>query len=782
MKRPLFAVCLAITCVIACYYWLNPPLLQDRVSAGAEEILLYGRVDRKENRISYGKEQLILYLTEYSVYSDNSIDSEFNASVLQEKSTKGTNQIMCYMPSTTGEPKTGSFVLVRGKPEDFDTASNPGEFDSRLYYATLGIDFCVKSAEVLWESDTYSVLKEGLWKVRCRCRERLDEVLSEEAASVQKAMLLGDKTAPDGEVKALYQDGGIAHILAISGLHISIIGMGFYRLLRKMGMPIWLSAMLGSTCILAYGIMTGAGVSTGRAMGMFLIRMLAEILGRSYDMLTALGVLLLVMVLRQPLYVCHSGFLLSFTALFGIGLLYPALERGDREQKADKKPKRYREGLRKWGAKLAVTVKGNFLTSLSVTLATLPVTFWFFYETPVYGVVLNLLVLPWMPAVLYMGLGILFLPKGVWLQIPAWIVEGILEMVRRLCEYSLSLPGQNFIRGRPKVWQVVVYVALLVAVLFCSKKRGKGGMSLPLKGRLAVLGAAVFVLCVKCPEDAKITFLDVGQGDSICIQTAGGNAYLIDCGSSSQSQVGKYVVAPFLKYEGISYLEAVIITHPDADHCNGLENLLEEGYAGRIGVVLLPDILEADKTEAYLELESLATSYKIPVGYLSEGMAWQDDNLTFTCLHPGKAGYANDGGSGTGTAALDDNEYSVVLHVEGDGFSALLTGDVEDEGEKKLAEVLAAKGIDSVTALKVAHHGSRNSTTEDFLEVLDAGVAIISCGAGNTYGHPHEETLLRLLEDGAVILTTSECGAVTIKFGESGVTCEMQKAVQTPLN
>lgn len=798
MKRPLLAVCLTITCVIALWYRFYPPPLSEHVPEGTAECMIYGRIERKENRSYYGKEQLILYLTDYTVFSEknsNYFSSSAQLSVQEQSAKQEITQprdltcrtwqkngrtgkkVVCYVnigPEKTAQEtqkeeasqkeevsqkeeasqKTGSFILLRGKPEDFNRPGNPGEFDSRLYYASQGIDFCVKNGEVLWESDSYSAFRETLWELRRTLEKKIDSALGAEAASVMKTMLLGNRQELDKEIKALYQAGGIAHILAISGLHISLIGMGFYRLLRKGSLPIWFSALTAGMCIWVYGIFTGAGVSAKRAVGMFLIRMLAEILGRGYDMLTALGVLLLFLVLQQPLYLYHSGFLLSFSALFGIGLLLPALNGKGR------KPKRYSQGLSKWLWTAGENVRQNFLSSLSVTAATLPVSCWYFYEFPIYGVLLNLLVLPLMPAVMYLGFCILLMPEGIRMSLPAFLLEWLLNLFAWLCHKSLQLPGQTFVRGRPEIWQMILYVALLLAAVW--RKAGHGGKW---KKWLLLIGA-IFLLCFKPRGSVEITFLDVGQGDSICIQTDSGSAYLVDCGSSSRSDVGKNVVASFLKYKGISYLNAVIITHPDTDHCNGLEGLLTAGYEGRIGVLFLPAVDEECKNENYLALEQMAATYGIAVGYLAKGMTWQDGQMTFTCLHPQKdAENAEEPDDGF---YADSNAYSVVLHVKTGDFSALLTGDVEGEGEIQLTQTLQEEGIKEIALLKVAHHGSKYSTTEAFLESLDVGVAVISCGEGNWYGHPHAETLERLLKEGAVIWSTPKQGAITLRIKRNG--------------
>lgn len=752
MKRPLLAACLAIVCIIGIYYFIFPPALPAAAPAEGEKVFLYGRIDRKESRIFYGKEQFILYLSDVSVF-----DSETALKSGQEISSDNKwNQIMCYVLPNQCKLRSGSFVLLCGKPEDFRRPTNPGEFDSRLYYRSVGIDFCVKSAEILWESASYSRAKEFLQKVRMLGEARLDYVLEERYASVLKTMLLGNKRALDEEVKGLYQENGIAHILAISGLHISLLGMGLYGGLRKTGVPIWLAAPVCIIGILAYGELVGAGVSALRAIGMFLIRMVAEILGRSYDMLTALGVLMLFMVLGQPLYLFHSGFLLSFSSLFGIGLLYPALERGRKEKREGALV--YREGWKKriYGAKEWLCK--SFWVSFSVTVANLPVTLWYFYEVPVYSVLLNLVVIPFMTVLMYLGIGLLIIPAGGWLKAPALCVEGILWLYETLCRGSENLPGHTWILGRPKMWQMILFVILVWGIMQKGIWQKKEKYLRWLDLRKGLLVVAVFVICARVPENFQITFLDVGQGDGICIRTERGKTYLVDCGSSSKSEVGKYTLAPFLKCQGVREIEAVFITHPDEDHFSGLAGLLEEGYGRRIKRLVLPDIAAGDKDEDFAALEALAEQYGIPVGYLSAGMEWQDGAVRFLCLHPPAE-----------ISGLESNSYSQVLYLEQGDFSVLLTGDVEGTGEDMLMKQLTERGIGEVTVLKVAHHGSKYSTSEKFLEQVSPKVAVISCGADNSYGHPHAQTLERLWGVGSVVFTTPECGAVTVENGKSVV-------------
>lgn len=208
--------------------------------------------------------------------------------------------------------------------------------------------------------------------------------------------------------------------------------------------------------------------------------------------------------------------------------------------------------------------------------------------------------------------------------------------------------------------------------------------------------------------------------------------------------MGKYRIIPFLKYRGRNVLDYVFITHMDEDHVNGIEELLGQEIGGiDIGHLVLPDLETRD--ERFGKIEKMAQRRGIPLIYLRRGMVIQAGDLSVKCLYPEK-----------GNAGEEKNESSVVLRLEYQKFSALLTGDLEGRGE----ETVMKTGGDSVTLLKVAHHGSSNSSGEEFLRTFRPGISVISCGRGNTYGHPHAEVLERLA--GSMILRTDQDGAVTV--------------------
>lgn len=677
----------------------------------------------------------------------------------QQQSFSFNKKLICEYGETA--PRIGSSVKAVGIFRCFPEATNPGEFDSAAYYQSIGIYGKLTDITVLTEGDNYSVWQETLFQLREYFRGRLYRIFPEKEASVMTAMLLGDKSGLDEETKRLYQDNGIIHILSISGLHITIIGMSIYKMLRRIGVPVWVASVAGGVILLLYGVMTGMSISACRAIGMFLIKMLAEITGRTYDMLTAMGVLAAGMVAAGPLYLQNAGFLLSYGAILGIGVLYPVLL-GEETTEA---VQRYEE--RKWKRvigeilkKCKAGLKQSMLSGLSVTMTTLPILLWFYYQVPTYSVLLNLLVLPFMTMVMLTGLIAMLVPGlGIVGTVDCMILGGY----EWLCRSFEQLPFSTWNPGRPEVWQVIAYYGGIMVVLWLH--RHGTGLS-----KSIILTIAVIVIGIDFPKETTVTFLDVGQGDCICVQLDSGENYLFDCGSSSRSKIGEYVLLPYLRYYGINHIDAVFVSHPDGDHCNGVTELLANGDAWGItvGELILPDVCagvnaqcdtgvrESELQELVEAAENATQKTEMIVSTIKAGDYWERENCRFLCLHPPK-----------NTLIADSNAYSQCFYIELErGLKLLLTGDVEDIGEELLIRELQERNISDVSVLKVAHHGSKYSTSEAFLRQVQPRVAVISCGRNNRYGHPHEETLERLENVGSTVLNTPEYGAVTIEIGK----------------
>lgn len=656
-----------------------------------------------------------------------------------------------------------------------------------------------------------------------------------------------------------------------------------------------MSAIISGIFVVLFGVMTGNSVSATRAIVMFVCAVNAQVLGRRYDILSAVSLSAIIVILKNPYVIANSGFLLSFMAIAGVAVVTDGFSV-------------------KWLKWLTGPV--------AIQLATLPIILWFYYEVPVYSVFLNLIVVPLMSLIMISALGcgmlgLICIPAG---GVFAGAGHYILILFQYGSELMLSLPGSVFVAGRPELWQVMVYYILLFlfsqrkrvvvwiekrAVRKCGEAEGevkkhrevgreavKGGArkgeAEKLETGKCVMGAniflrsllviAVIILLSRGRSGLEVTFLDVGQGDAIFISLPNGGNVFIDGGSTSSKNIYEKVIEPFLKYKGVRRLDFLFLTHSDADHENGWAQALS-------GNAYIPDIynlvLNGSDYSKYLELRERALKYgaseygaleygaveygiseygTVGYGALEYGtveygalggdtseygisgygiskytgaLAWlnnagadeinarmegivdiddvediediediattlADRGTEILCAEYGmeyvfgecsivslnEPGHSDanananvdrkaykTGFSKTGTGE-SENDNSIVLLLQYKGKSILFTGDMTSKMEADVAEAVRYCGVDSLSILKVGHHGSKYSSSEEFLASIMPQAAVISCAARNTYGHPHKETLQRLEDVGALVLRTDEGGAVIAKIRASGA--EMQ--------
>lgn len=630
--------------------------------------------------------------------------------------------IYAYLPSGESYP-IGCELSLYGTIYQLNKADNPGQFDAEGFYQSQGILYTFQAEKILGCDDQAS-FGEIPVKVREALAERLEAVYEERDAGILKAVLLGDKSSLRKEDQLLYQKNGISHLLAISGLHISLIGMSVYKFLRKCRLTFAEAALPSGLLLLFYGMMTGFGVSVVRAVCMFLVMIFADVLGRTYDMASAMSLAAIVILLQNPLQAFQAGFLLSFGAVFGICCVHPVLHSVFQPKKKRTK---------------------TLLFSLSVSFVTYPLTVHFFYEYSLYSLFLNFIVIPCMPFVMIFGAlgllgGCIYAPFGKIMGFPAHVLLSFYEI---LGEGALKLPWAVLRPGREEVWQMAVFFLLLVAgLLFLWYGRRKiYAVFLPL---------AILIVSLRFRSGLEFTMLDVGQGDGLFLRIPKGICCLVDGGSSNVKQVGEYRILPYLKYEGVSTLDYVILTHLDEDHMSGIREILEmvgtkDGV--RIEGLLFPDIEMKD--EKYRKLWRLAEEKGVRVGKIGSGDVFYGKDWKMECLYPAK-----------GSFCADKNDGSTVLELEYGQFSMLLTGDLGLKGERLLLEEKRLKDID---VWKVSHHGSKNSGSMEFLEVIRPNLSLISAGKKNRYGHPSKELLKRLSVIGSQINTTVEGGALSVK-------------------
>ena len=664
--------------------------------------------------------------------------------------------------------KIGNIIKVRGKLRQFEEAANKGNFDSRKYYLSLGFYGKIEAGTIEIINSNYSGIRQGLYELRMEIIERLEKLCSDNKGifsiinnknGIIGAIILGDKTDLDSDIKELYSVSGIAHILAISGLHISFIGMAIYRLLRRRFRFLF-SAAVSIPVVLSFGIMSGFGISTIRAIIMFILKIMGEVLGRKYDAITAISLAGLVLLVQNPFVVCNSGFQMSFGAIIAIVLILPIVEE-----------------ILNTDNKIIKVLSANFTISLVMN----PILAWNYYELPTFSFLLNIVVVPLMSVVIVSSIVGIFCSCIMFGfgKIVIFPGCGILELYTFLCNIINKSSVASIVVGQPKVTIIIVYYAILLVVLFglknirtkytrAEKERNiikketglvlekKAKKERRIKGQNVKLRLACIVgfLLLNCliyyiPNPGfYITFINVGQGDGILIHGDNGTKVMVDGGSTSEKQVAKNCIVPYLKAEGIGTIDYSIITHTDKDHISGILEILENNNSNRIRIknLVMPDINMKDDT--YNELIEKAKLKKINVLYIKKGDTLSLGKTKIKCIYPE-----------TTTTASDKNDYCTVLSVKNKTSKILLTGDISKEIEEKIKDDIE----ENYTVLKVAHHGSNYSSSEKFLKKVNPKYSIISVGKNNSYGHPGNETMERLRKQGGVIYRTDEKGGITIR-------------------
>ncbi len=620
--------------------------------------------------------------------------------------------------------RLGNRVRVWGDCVLPSEARNPGESDSRLYYRSMRISYQMLARYCEVQDDSLNVYGEALCSVRKWAGQRLEQITGTDAGLFQ-AIILGDKTELSDDIRDMYRKNGIAHLLAVSGLHLSMVGASIYGAVRKLGGGYAVAGLFGGVVLISYAVLTGSSPSVLRAMVMMLCGFFASYLGRTYDLLSALSMSALFLFWDSPYLICQPGAQLSFAAVLGIGL---AQETGTWHRGSEQ----------------------AFFVSIGMQLMLLPILLYHFFWYPLYGIFLNLLVVPLLGIVIGTGIfGVLisafYLPAGRFLTGGGRVV---LDWYDWCCRWFQLLPGSDILFGRPEPWQILVYYGLFALAICIMRKRKRMGA--------AVFVLAVFLLLPIPVRGLHVTFLDVGQGDGICLQTAEG-VILMDCGSKDQKKLGAYSLAPFLASHGIRQVDYAVVSHGDEDHISGLRCLLEGKEKITVNHLVLP--AAGGKDEAYLTLERLAKEHGCMVHWMGRGDRIQMGKLELACLFPERD-------NGEDLSVLSErNEHSLVFQVTYGDFHMLLTGDMSGKGEARLLRLMNEEGIcfKDVSVLKVAHHGSRSSTTQEWLEAVRPVWAVLSYGRRNPYGHPHKEVMGALGQYGVTVFETAKSGAVYLR-------------------
>ncbi len=646
----------------------------------------------------------------------------------------GEGKAAVYLPEDAFV-RAGDLLVVRGSFLRPTFSENPGGFDALAYMRAEGLTYQFYAEKVIRYGVDETRWTDWLWSLRERVNGVFATVLPQEEAGVMAAMVTGSRGTLNESLRQTYTDGGIAHILAVSGLHTSLFALLFSAFcLQVLHLPKRVSLVVSGGALLAYLFFTGAGSSITRAVLMSLMAYAALLCGRENDPFTAMGLAGCVILLLSPYALFSAAFQLSF--LSSGAYLWAGSRRENRDAAG--------QGV---GVRMAAYVRVNVLA----TCLSAPLVLWQFHQFPVYGLLVNAVVLPFLGLLLGLGLGIGLL--GLWWLEGAHFLAGgvylILRFYQGVTEFFTSLPGAVVVTGQPPLWGILLFYGALLAVLVWQGKR----RFLVWMACTASLGLGLVLTPI--PKDRAV-FLDVGQGDSTLLFTGSGQTILVDTGGNALASygenTGEEVVLPALRYYGKDRIDALILTHLDADHALGAVELLRAGVVERL---YLPPWGLAG--EVYEDVVSAAAKTETKVRHLSAGMEMViGPGETLRCLSPYRMPMLPE---------MDDNDTSIVLQWKTPSFTLLLMGDAGAAEE----EMLLALADDLRTdVLKVGHHGAAGSTSAPFLAATAPKDAIISCGVNNIYGHPSPATVQRLEEAGVHRYQTSVAGAIELRGTSEG--------------
>ena len=646
----------------------------------------------------------------------------------------GKNRLSMYVPYEDDKyvelVEPGLYIEVKGKLNPVQASSNPGSFDMERYYLGKGIKYQIKYTSIDLQEGKKKEIVNGLYKTRCRLSERIDGTFNEETAALLKTMMLGDKSELSSDTKLLFQRSGIAHILAISGLHVALIAGMLEGLLAFLHVKKKDAVLVVIVLVFLYGVMTGMSEATQRAVIMITISKLAFLLKRTADMPTSLVEALLIMVILNPDSLFSSGMLMSFSAVVGIitgEILGKKIVDRDSFSK-------YHKSKRGWLRKYS---KG-LITSFSVSLWMMPLVMLSYYEVPILAIFLNLVLVPLLTVVVvsgllatllgfansFVGLGaVLGTFIGVIDSVPRWMCEELCAFYKWACQMFLKIPHSVIVTGHAELWQLgVIYALIISAIVFLymwikksrereryiesdigagetikndvvermsredldkvkMRRRYKEILSVVFMYFLVSIAAIEFVKLYNNLQSEAV-FLDVGQGDGAFIHLAGakgGRSYIMDSGSSSNDKVGENVLIPALKYYGMEEIDCIFISHTDMDHVSGVLYLLENMDSYGISVRNVAIAAGTEEDEVIRRIEAVCDKHpsEISLDLLSEGDTVDD---CFEVLYPEAESFDE---------AHSGNDYSLVVRfvLESEKRTEILyTGDIGMEVESKIVE------------------------------------------------------------------------------------------------
>lgn len=603
-------------------------------------------------------------------------------------------------------------ITVYGKVLPIRHAMNPSDMNYELYLKASQVVAEVRGETIL----NHTVRASKSEQIKNSIRTRINTIFKTQDQGIVTALLLGEYEQIPPLVKSVYQETGIGHLLALSGFHLGIIGSLILGMCVLLGVGYYGRYILTLLGVWLYTFLIGMHVGLVRAAVVMSIFCVSRCLWEEEDDLTSLAVAAMLILYVSPFSLYQVGFQLSFICVLGIIIMKYMCTQIDEDNQI------LRKGI-KFG--------------MIPTMIT-PILAYHFFQVPLLATIMNIVAIP-LFGILMIGiisiLAISILSLTLAQFLGSFIVIG-LTLIYKSCEMILKIPGATVVIGRPSIFKIIIYY-LMVAIILIAVIRPavrKIGLTMAI-GVLVSYGVNQ-----QLGEDTvSITNLYVGQGDGSLVITPQGKTLLIDGGSVGKGDT----ITRYLHYSGRKQIDIAVVSHLHEDHVGGIIEIIEQGIVIK-NVITAPYAME-DEWGKRLELacKKQGTNLKI----LREDEGFKLDGIEFKVLF-----------SGENLQDTNLNNHSLVCKIQYKDFEMLYTGDMENTVEPYLMEQLS-----DIDVLKVAHHGSKTSTSEKFLLKTKPEYAIISCGISNRYHHPHESVVTRMKKHPITLLRTDLNGSVMIQ-------------------
>ena len=627
--------------------------------------------------------------------------------------------------------KYGDKIYIKGEFESPNVARNYGGFSYRDYLKTKKVYGIVNSSKEnikIIKRNNVNIISRVANSLSNKIIENVDKVFSEEEAGLLKGILIGNKETLDENVEENFKDSNLSHMLAVSGAHVSYIILGITTIFSKSKISKRISKIITILILLFFILLVGSTPSVIRACIMAIYIIVATLVYRKPSMLPSLSVSLIIILIYNPYLIFDIGLLLSYGGTIGIILF---ANRFIKQKENDNKSKLQ---------KMLNYIKQMFIVSISANIIILPIMAYNFNTISLTFFISNILAGPILGIVVILGfiyiiISIVFSPLA---EILSVILNIFLKILILIADVSSKIPFSKIYVKTPSIVFIICYylgICLFLWVISKSKKyKFEKKLISIIKSKRFISILIIIVLLFQIikinSNNFTIHFIDVGQGDSTLITTTSRKNILIDGGGSESFDVGEQTLLPYLLDRGITKLHYCIISHFDTDHVGGILSILD-----KIKIEKIIISKQGENSDNYQEFLEKVKKEKIKVILVKKSDVLKiDKDVSIEILWPKEEQIVQN--------ILNNN--SIVAKLTYNKFSMLLTGDIEQIAEEEILREYKNTLKLKSTVLKVAHHGSKSSTIQEFLGAVNPKIALIGVGAKNTFGHPNDGVIQRL--------------------------------------